>query len=300
MDGLNYTLLVQLLINGVIVGTLYALVAMCFVLIYKASQIVNFAQGELLLIGAWMCWWIVADLGIPFFWGFLLTFAFMVVFGVLLQVVVLRPMIGEPIISVIMVTIGLSIFFQAMMKWMFGVFVKPFPPVFETESISVLGLQVETVYVMSMAISVVIMAGFAWFFKYSRMGLAMRATAFDQQAAQSLGISIKQVFAASWAISAVVSSLAGIVFGVVSGVSSALSEFGIKVFPAVILGGLDSIIGGVFGGIIIGVLEALAEWVDGQILGIGGLSAVAPFYVLVLILMIKPYGLFGTEEIERV
>ncbi len=300
MDGLNFTLLGQLLVNGVIVGTLYALVAMCFVLIYKASQIVNFAQGELLLIGAWMCWWLVGDLGIPFIWGFVLTFAFMVVFGVLLQVVVLRPMIGEPIISVIMVTIGLSIFFQAIMKWMFGVFVKPFPPVFETRSISVLGLQVETVYVMSMAISLVIMGGFAWFFKYSRMGLAMRATAFDQQAAQSLGISIKQVFAASWAISAVVSALAGIVFGVVSGVSSALSEFGIKVFPAVILGGLDSIIGGVLGGVIIGVLEAVAEWVDGQILGVGGLSAVAPFYVLVLILMIKPYGLFGTEQIERV
>jgi len=214
--------------------------------------------------------------------------------------VVLRPMIGEPIISVIMVTIGLSIFFQAVMKWMFGVFVQPFPPVFETETVSVLGLKVQTVYVMSMIISFVIMGAFAWFFRYSRMGLAMRATAFDQQAAQSLGISIRQVFAASWAISAVVSSLAGIVFGIVSGVSSALSFFGIKVFPAVILGGLDSIVGGVLGGVIIGVLEGLAEWVDSQFLAYGGLSAVAPFYVLVLILMIKPYGLFGTEQIERV
>ena len=300
MDGANYALLVQQLVNGVIVGTLYALVAMCFVLIYKASQIVNFAQGEFLLVGAWFCWWLVADLGIPYGWGFLLTFAFMVVFGVLLQVVVLRPMIGEPIISVIMVTIGLSIFFQAVMKWMFGVFVQPFPPVFETETVSVLGLKVQTVYVMSMIISFVIMGAFAWFFRYSRMGLAMRATAFDQQAAQSLGISIRQVFAASWAISAVVSSLAGIVFGIVSGVSSALSFFGIKVFPAVILGGLDSIVGGVLGGVIIGVLEGLAEWVDSQFLAYGGLSAVAPFYVLVLILMIKPYGLFGTEQIERV
>ena len=300
MDGANYALLVQQLVNGVIVGTLYALVAMCFVLIYKASQIVNFAQGEFLLVGAWFCWWLVADLGIPYGWGFLLTFAFMVVFGVLLQVVVLRPMIGEPIISVIMVTIGLSIFFQAVMKWMFGVFVQPFPPVFETETVSVFGLKVQTVYVMSMIISFVIMGAFAWFFRYSRMGLAMRATAFDQQAAQSLGISIRQVFAASWAISAVVSSLAGIVFGIVSGVSSALSFFGIKVFPAVILGGLDSIVGGVLGGVIIGVLEGLAEWVDSQFLAYGGLSAVAPFYVLVLILMIKPYGLFGTEQIERV
>ena len=300
MDGANYALLVQQLVNGVIVGTLYALVAMCFVLIYKASQIVNFAQGEFLLVGAWFCWWLVADLGIPYGWGFLLTFAFMVVFGVLLQVVVLRPMIGEPIISVIMVTIGLSIFFQAVMKWIFGVFVQPFPPVFETETVSVFGLKVQTVYVMSMIISFVIMGAFAWFFRYSRMGLAMRATAFDQQAAQSLGISIRQVFAASWAISAVVSSLAGIVFGIVSGVSSALSFFGIKVFPAVILGGLDSIVGGVLGGVIIGVLEGLAEWVDSQFLAYGGLSAVAPFYVLVLILMIKPYGLFGTEQIERV
>jgi branched-chain amino acid transport system permease protein len=144
------------------------------------------------------------------------------------------------------------------------------------------------------------MATFAWFFKYSRLGLAMRATAFDQQVAQSLGISIKQMFAMSWAISAMVSALAGVVVGVVNGVSSALSFFGIKVFPAVILGGLDSIIGAVVGGLIIGVLENVAEFVDGQWLHVGNLYTVAPFYVLIVILMIKPYGLFGTEKIERV
>jgi branched-chain amino acid transport system permease protein len=132
------------------------------------------------------------------------------------------------------------------------------------------------------------------------LGLAMRATAFDQQVAQSLGISIKRMFAMSWAISAMVSALAGVVVGVVSGVSAALSFFGIKVFPAVILGGLDSIIGAVVGGLIIGVLENVAEYVDGQWLHIGNLYTVAPFYVLIVILMIKPYGLFGTETIERV
>jgi branched-chain amino acid transport system permease protein len=147
---------------------------------------------------------------------------------------------------------------------------------------------------------VFIMAGFAWFFTYSRMGLAMRATAFDQQVAQSLGISIKRMFAMSWAISAMVSALAGVVVGVVSGVSAALSFFGIKVFPAVILGGLDSIIGAVVGGLIIGVLENVAEYVDGQWLHLGNLYTIAPFYVLIVILMIKPYGLFGTETIERV
>jgi branched-chain amino acid transport system permease protein len=132
------------------------------------------------------------------------------------------------------------------------------------------------------------------------MGLAMRATAFDQQVAQSLGISIPRVFALSWGISAMVSAVAGVVVGVVNGVSAALSFFGIKVFPAVILGGLDSIVGGVFGGLIIGVLENLAHFVDSQWLNWGNLYEIAPFYVLLVILMIRPYGLFGTRDIERV
>lgn len=293
-------LFIQLLVNGLIVGTLYGVVAMCFVLIYKSTQIVNFAQGEFLLIGAWVCWYFLTQYQLPFWAGFLLTLAFMMAFGVILQVVVLRPMIGEPIISVIMVTIGLSIFFQSAMKWMFGVFVQPFPKVFEVETISLFGLQVQTAYVMSVVISLAIMAAFAYFFKYSRYGLAMRATAFNQQVAQSLGISVKQVFAMAWAISAMVSAVAGVVVGMVNGVSSALSFFGIKVFPAVILGGLDSIIGAIVGGLIIGVLENLAEYFDAQWLHIGNLYTVAPFYVLVIILMIKPYGLFGTKNIERV
>jgi branched-chain amino acid transport system permease protein len=297
---MNWPLFLQLLVNGVIVGTLYGVVAMCFVLIYKASQVVNFAQGEFLLIGGWVCWWLLTEFQVPFVWGFLLALVFMMAFGVLLQVIVLRPMIGEPTISVIMVTIGLSIFFQAVVKWIFGVFVEPFPPIFTAESLNVLGLQVQTVYLMSLVISLIIVAAFAWFFKFSRIGLAMRATAYDQQAAQSLGISIKQMFAFSWAISAMVSALAGVVVGVVNGVSPALSAFGIKVFPAVILGGLDSIIGAVLGGLIIGVLENMAEFADAQYLNWGSLYTVAPFYVLVIILMVRPYGLFGTRDIERV
>ncbi len=293
-------LLIQLIINGLIVGALYGVVAMSFVLIYKASQVVNFAQGEFLLIGAWVCWWIITAHQVPFVWAMLLTFAFMLVLGVLLQVVVLRPLIGEPIISVIMVTIGLSIVFQALMKWMFGVFAQPFPPVFETQQINVGGVQIQTIYLLSLGISLFLMAGFAIFFKYSKYGLAMRATAFDQQVAQSLGISVKNVFAMAWAISAVVSSVAGVTVGIVNGVSSALSFYGIKVFPAVILGGLDSIAGAVVGGLIVGLLENLAQYVDGQYLHWGNLYEIAPFYVLIIILMIRPYGLFGTRDIERV
>jgi branched-chain amino acid transport system permease protein len=297
---MDLTLLLQLTLNGLIVGALYGVVARSFVLIYKASQVVNFAQGEFLLVGAWVCWWFLVDWQLPFWAGFLFTLVFMTLFGLVLQVVVLRPLIGEPVISVIMATIGLGIFFQALMKWIFGVFAKPFPPIFATERVSVLGLEVQTVYLVSLAISLLIMLGFAWFFTSSKHGLAMRATAFDQQVAQSLGVSVPKVFAMSWAISAVVSAVAGVVVGVVNGVSSALSFYGIKVFPAVILGGLDSVLGAVLGGIIIGLLENWAHYIDSQWLNWGNMFQIAPFYALVLILMLKPYGLFGTKNIERV
>ncbi|MEO1226379.1 MAG: branched-chain amino acid ABC transporter permease [Pseudomonadota bacterium] len=299
MENLRLDFLYQLMLTGLIIGTLYGVVGMSFVLIYKASKVINMAQGEFLLIGAWICWYFLIEYQLPFWIGFPLTLIVMMVFGIVLQVVVLRPLIGEPIISVIMVTIGLSIVFQALMKWLFGVSPQPYPQIFSSPTVDVLGAQIRTVYVLSIVVSLVIVGGFAWFFKFSKMGLAMRATAFDQQAAQSLGVSVKSVFAMSWAISAMVSSVAGIVVGVVNSVSSDLSFFGIKVFPAVILGGLDSIIGAVVGGIIIGLLEHFAVYVD-LYAGIGNLQQIVPFYVLVIILMIKPYGLFGTRDIERV
>ncbi|NRA70617.1 MAG: branched-chain amino acid ABC transporter permease [Gammaproteobacteria bacterium] len=297
---MNFELLTQLIINGLIVGLLYGVVGMCFVLVYKSTQIVNFCQGEFLLIGAWVCWAFLVYLQLPFIVGFLLTLVFMAGFGMLLQMIVLRPMIGEPIISVIMVTIGLSMFFQALMKWIFGVSAESYPKVFSQETFEIFGLRVEAAYLMSTGFALVIMAAFYWFFKYSKQGLAMRATAFDQQVAQSLGISVKRVFAMSWAIAATVSATAGVVIGMVNGVSDSLSVIGIKVFPAVILGGLDSIIGAIVGGLIIGVLENVAEFFDGQYLHWGNLYDIAPFYVLLIILWFKPYGLFGTKDIERI
>ena len=132
--------LIQLLVNGFIIGLLYGVVAMAFVLIYKSSLVVNFAQGEFLLVGAWACWWLLAKFSLPFYLAFIFTLIFMTIFGILIQLIILRPLIGEPIISIIMVTIGLSIFFQALMNWMFGVFVEPFPKIFTNESINLLGL----------------------------------------------------------------------------------------------------------------------------------------------------------------
>ena len=296
---MNWQLLAQLLLNGVIVGALYGVVAMCFVLIYKASRVVNFAQGEFLIIGAFACFWLVSEFEMPFAAAFLFAMLFMAVFGAAIQFVVLRPLIGEPIISVIMVTIGLAIFFQAFLKWLFGVDTFSFPEVFSGGT-EILGIRFEAAYMLILAVSVVTMAAFYFFFTRSGAGLAMRATAFDQQAAQSLGISIQKSFALAWGISALVSAVAGITLGMVNGISTSLAFIGIKVFPAVILGGLDSVAGGVVGGIVIGVLENLAEFLDGQYLHWGNMHAVAPFYILVLILMVKPHGFFGTEDIERV
>lgn len=298
---MNWDLLFQLLVNGVIVGMLYGVVAMCFVLIYKSTQVVNFAQGEFLVLGAWVCLTLITQMQLPFVVAFIFSLIFMTVFGVVLQMVVLRPLIGEPIISVIMVTIGLSIFMQALMNWVFGNDSKTFPDVFgATAMISIGGLNVEIAYLMSFVLSIIIMVAFYYFFRFTRHGLAMRATAYDQQIAQSLGISVKRTFAMAWAISAMVSGIAGVVMGLVGAVSNSLAFIGIKVFPAVIVGGLDSIIGAIFGGVLIGLLENMAEFVDGQYLKVGNLFTIAPFYILIIILMIKPYGLFGTKDIERI
>ena len=297
---MNIELFVQLLVNGVIVGMLYGVVAMCFVLIYKSTQVVNFAQGEFVVLGAWVCLSMVINMGLPFWAAFIFTLVFMMAFGVLVQVVLLRPLVGEPIISIIMATIGLSIFMQALMNWIWGNNAVRFPEVFASGSVSIGGLNVETAYLMSLVLSLIVMALFFWFFRFSRWGLAMRATAYNQQVAQSLGVSVGQVFAMAWAISAIVSGIAGVVIGLVSAVSNSLAIIGIKVFPAVIVGGLDSIVGAIIGGLTIGLLENMAEFADGQYLHWGNMYQVAPFYVLIVILMIRPYGLFGTPDIERV
>ena len=298
--GMNTALLVKLLINGVIVGSLYGVVAMSFVLIYKASKVVNFAQGEFLIVGAFACLWLATSQGLPFYAAFGGAVVFMFIFGAVLQWLVLRPLVGEPIISVIMVTVGLAFFFQALLKWLFGADTLQMPPIFDTATVNIGGLQVESAYLLILGVSLITIALFYWFFTRSRTGLAMRATAFDQQAAQSLGISVERMFGAAWAISAAVSAIAGITLGAVNGVSTQLAFTGIKVFPAVILGGLESVPGGVVGGLVIGILENLAEFIDGQYLHWGNMYEIAPFYILIVILMIKPHGFWGTEDIERV
>ena len=289
----------QLLITGTVVGSIYALVALGFVLIYKSTGVINFAQGELLMWGAYVCLCLTVQFKIPFWPSFFLTLVFSFILGLLIERLLLRPMIGEPIISIIMLTIGLSSLLRSIIQIIWGTETRVFPQVFSPHPVYIAGVPVAQVYIWSVVFSVVFLILLSLFFKYTIFGIAMRATADDQQAAMSMGISVKTIFAIAWCISAVVSAVGGILIGTINGINASLSEIGLKVFPAVILGGLDSIPGAILGGFIIGILENLSGGYLDRFFG-GGVKEVAPFVILVIILMIKPYGLFGTEEIEKV
>jgi branched-chain amino acid transport system permease protein len=289
----------QLLVIGLAVGSIYGLIALGFVLIYKSSDAINFAQGEFVLIGSYVCLTLITSYQIPFLPALLLTLVFSAVLGWMVERVVLRPFIGEPVISMIMATIGLSSVMAGIVHLFWGTTTRVFPSIFPDKPMEVGGVVVSQVYVWSLVTVLVLLALFTLFFKFSKLGIAMRATADDQQAALSVGISVKVVFALTWAISAIVSSVGGVLLGNINGVNSSLALIGLKVLPVALLGGLDSIPGAVVGGFIIGVLESLAGGYLDPILG-GGVKEVLPFVVLVLILMFKPYGLFGKREIERV
>ena len=290
----------QLVINGLVVGSVYALVALGFVIIFKSTSVVNFAQGEFLLLGAYISLAVVGQYNMPFWVAVIITLLFSVVLGMLIERLILRPMIGEPVISVIMVTLGLSSVLKAIVQGIWGTDTRPFPEIFPSMPIQIGPLPVSQGYIYSVVCVAILLLLFTLFFKYSRAGVAMRATAFSQQVAQSMGISVRRMFALAWAIAAVVSAIGGILLGGVrGGVDAALAAIGLKVIPVVILGGLDSIIGAIVGGLIVGVLENLAGGYLDPIFG-GGVKEVAPFVILVLILMIKPYGLFGKVHIDRV
>lgn len=290
----------QLVLNGIVIGSIYALVGLGFVIIYKSSSILNFAQGEFLMLGAYVCLAIFTTARVPFVAAFALTLLFSVVLGVLLERVLLRPMIGEPVISVIMLTLGLSSVLKAVVQGIWGTDTRPYPDLFPSAPIRIGPLPVSQGYLYSVASVFVLLLLFSLFFKYTRSGIAMRATAFSQQVALSMGISVKRIFALAWSIAAVVSAVGGVLLGGIrGGVDGAFALFGLKVIPVVILGGLDSVLGAIVGGLVMGILENLAGGYLDPVFG-GGVKEVAPFVALVAILTFKPYGLFGKVKIERV
>ena len=296
MQG-EFLFFMQFLLSGLSMGSIYALVALGFVLIYKSTSILNLAQGEFLMVGAYICLSMTLDFGLNFVTSFFITLVFSVILGLAVERLVLRPLIGEPIISVIMVTLGLTYVLRGMVIMLWGNDIRQFN-IFPQEPIDLWGVKLTYLYIWSMGISLILLTVFAIFFKYARTGVFMRAVADHQTAAQSMGISVKRVFAISWCIAAVVSSIGGILVGNIGGVGVELSYIGLKVLPAVIFGGLDSILGAIIGGLVVGILEFLsAGYLDPYI---PALNEVFSFIVLVLVLMIRPYGLFGIQEIERV
>jgi branched-chain amino acid transport system permease protein len=225
----------------------------------------------------------------------LITIAVSIGLGALVERFVLRPLIGEPIISVIMVTIGLSSLLRAIVSTIWGNTPKAFPSFIPSEPVKVFGATIGADRLWAIVIAIVMLGLFTFFFRRSKEGIAMRAVADDQQAALSMGISVKKIFAWAWSIAAISAAVGGALVANIVGVSQELSHFGLRVFPVVILGGLDSIPGAIIGGIIIGLLETYTGGYIGH-----GLNQVIPFAVLILILMVRPYGLFGQEIIERV
>jgi len=286
----------QLTLTGLTTGAVYALVALGFVLIYKSSDVINFAQGEFLLIGAYLAYFFLGQMGVHWSIGVILTIIVAAAIGVIIERLVLRPLIGEPIISVIMVTIGLASLLKAVVGGIWGANPQVFPAFIPKDEVHIFNAVVTTDKLWAIAIALAFLIIFTLFFRYNKEGVAMRAVADDQQAALSVGISVQKIFAWAWSIAAITAAVAGVIVANVLEVSPNLSGVGLHVFPVVILGGLDSIPGALIGAAIIGLLEAYA----GGYVGDGSLAQVISYIVLVIILMIRPYGLFGQEIIERV
>jgi branched-chain amino acid transport system permease protein len=290
----------QLVISGIAVGGIYSLMALGFVLIFKASAVVNFGPGELVLFGAYVAWATILHMKFPLWFALPLTLAVAILMGLVIERGILRPLIGEPIISVIMVTFGFASVIRGVLNMTWGSDTRPFPVLFAQEPFRLGPIPISPVQLWSFVIVLILLLAFSLFFRFSLTGMAMRATADNQQVAQSLGVSVKWIFALSWCIASVVSTLGGVILGNVrGGVDFSLADLGLKVFPVVILGGLDSVMGAIIGGVLIGVLENLSGGYLDPLVG-GGVKEVAPFVVLVLILMLRPYGFFGKPVIERV
>jgi len=292
-------LFLMTLITGILVGGIYALVALGWVLIYKCSGVLNLAMGELTLIGAYVALTFY-QMGFPFIVAVIGTLFVGVALGFLTERIFLDKLIGEPLLAVIMVTVGLSFFFKGMVTFVYDTDTRVFdPPIFEIRPIELGFLKVSPVYLWSFILAIVLLFVFVWFFKYTRWGLSMQATADDETAALSLGVSARFVYAAAWAIAFMSAGVGGALLGNINGINISIGYLGLLVLPAVVLGGLNSVPGAIVGGIIIGVLQNLSgTYLDHYFPG--GVKEIVPFAFMAVFLLFKPYGLWGWERIERV
>ncbi len=306
---MNLQLLPQFAISGLLAGGPIALIALGLVLIYKASYIFNFAQGQLLLLGALFTWWFSVELGIALWLAILLAIALSAFSGLLIERFALRPMTGQPLLAIVLMTLGLGQALQGAALLFFGAAQRNFPQIFSTENpyrittpLTFNGDSIELILkqnlVWSFVVAILGVIVISALFRFSRIGLAMRASSEDHELAQSVGLRIRQIFAVSWALAGVVATVGGVLLATSSGLDLSLSFVVLAAFPAVLLGGLDSIPGAIAGGLLIGLSQGVVKAAAAP--EIRNAAEIMPYIVLLIVLLIRPEGLFGQKRIERI
>jgi branched-chain amino acid transport system permease protein len=295
---------VQLVFAGVALGCIYALIGLGFTIIFKASEVINFAQGELLLVGAYIVSAGVFEWHLAFFLALLLGILVTVFIGLLFERLVLRRMIGRPVFSILMITIGLGIVLHTLVIAKWGSNPIPAATPFEfTSGFNIGGVHFGANELWTIIVTVLVCAALFYFFRFTKYGLAMRATAIDQEAALSIGINIRTVYALAWGISAAIATIGGVFLSINAiAIDPTLGNIALLAFPAIILGGIDSVSGAVVGGIIIGLAQVVTAGYESHFANFlgAGFHEITPYLIMILILLFRPYGLFGTRKVERI
>lgn len=294
--------LAEAVLRGLGVGSIYALLAVGFVIIYKSMQVISFAQPALMVTGGVLVSYLRFEFGLTFWLALPLAMLLTAVVALIVERLAMRPMIGKPVFVVAIITIGVDIALRIVVNRFIGLGARQVGDPWGLTVRDLGAVNVQERYLWMILVTAVVVSALFAFFKYSRVGLAMRATAFDQEVALAQGISVGQVFALSWIIAGALAALAGTFAGTRAGIDQQTWVLGLKALPAIILGGLDSVGGAVIGGLAVGVVEALVSRYQGAYFPWLGqnFSLVSPYVLMLIVLMVRPYGLFGTPEVERV
>ncbi|MBI4786561.1 MAG: branched-chain amino acid ABC transporter permease [Chloroflexi bacterium] len=294
------TFVLQLVVTGAALGMVYALIAIGFVIILKCSQAFNIAQGHFVMIGGYLGYTFLVMFNLPIWASLVLSILVAMLLGLVIERLTLRPLVGQPELAVIMMTIALASMLEGAATLIWGGQYKTYHGVLPSFTLKVGEISVPPESLIGLSVSLITVAILLLFFRYTKFGLAMRATAEDLKVVQSLGIKATSVHTVSWMIACVVGVIGGILLGAVSGAMVGLSQVGLKAFAVVLLGGANSIGGAIVAGIILGVLENVAAGYLDPLLPGGGLANVFPFIVIIIVLVFRPYGLFGLPRIERI
>jgi branched-chain amino acid transport system permease protein len=281
--------------SGLIIGSIYGLIAVGFAIIFRATGVLNFAQGEVMMLVTYVSWSLSTSWALPFWLLMITTIAASLLIGAVLERVFIRPMLGQPTFAIIMVTIGLAIVLRSLTVLIWGTDAEPFETSIKGGVITLGPVVMYSEQLSAILLFVLVIASVTLFYRFTRVGVAMRAMAEDETSALLMGIDVKKVSMMAWAIAAAISGLAGVTFAMISSRAPDMWFLGLRSFPGAILGGLDSVVGAGIGGILIGVTGDLSEGYIGH-----GLKEISGFLAIIVILMVRPYGLFGQRELERV